>query len=119
MTPAREEDVESLQEVDPRNRVREPDLDSHLREFPAETVGHSGEELSEEPLLHVDDLLLVPDKAHLEVEARVLVQVPHGIVVLRAEHGIDLEDPLQTASHHRLFVELRRLRQVCGPVEVL
>ena len=67
---------------------------------------------------HGHHIAVIPDEAHLQVEADVLVDMADGIVRLGAEDRADLEDPLEDA-HHDLLVELWALRQVRLPVEVL
>lgn len=44
--------------------------------------------------------------------------MPRRVARLGAEHRPDLEDPLEDADHE-LLVELRRLRQITGPSEVV
>ena len=58
------------------------------------------------------------DEAHLDVERDVLVEVARRVVRLGAEDRADLEDALEDADHD-LLVELRALRQVGRPAEVV
>ena len=58
------------------------------------------------------------DEPELGVEGDVLRQVPDGVVRLGPEHRADLVDPLEDADH-LLLVELRALREVRRPAEVV
>ena len=60
--------------------------------------------------LHVHDVVKAVDEPHLEVHADILVEVAGGVVMLRTEHGPDLEHALVDGDEH-LFIELRALRQ--------
>ena len=61
---------------------------------------------------------MVVDEAELDVERHVLGEVAHGVVRFGAEHRADLVHALEHADHH-LLVELRALREVAGPAEVV
>ena len=61
---------------------------------------------------------VVVDEAELDVERHVLGEVADGVVRFGAEHRADLVDALEHADHH-LLVELRALREVAGPAEVV
>ena len=67
---------------------------------------------------HRHDIQMVADEAHLQIEADVLVDVADGVVRLGAEDRADLVDALEDADHD-LLVELRALRQIGLPLEVL
>lgn len=74
--------------------------------------------ISEGTRFHVHDVLEAVDKAHLEVHGNVLVEVAAGVVVFRAEHGRDLEDSF-VHRDERLFIELRRLREIHLLAEII
>jgi hypothetical protein len=61
---------------------------------------------------------VVAHEPELDVERAVLREVPHRVVRFGAEDRAHLVDPLEDADH-LLLVELRRLRQVRGPAEVV
>ena len=65
-----------------------------------------------------DHLAVVLDEAELDVERDVLREVADGVVRLGPEHRPDLVDALEDADQH-LLVELRALREVRRPAEVV
>ena len=75
---------------------------------------HAGDDVAQ----HGHDAEVVVDEAELDVERHVLGEVAHGVVRFGAEHRTDLVDALEHADHH-LLVELRALREVARPAEVV
>ena len=75
---------------------------------------HAGEQVAE----HGHHGEVVVDEPELDVERHVLRQVADRVVRFGAEHRADLVHPLEHAHHH-LLVELRALREVAGPAEVV
>ena len=58
------------------------------------------------------------EKAHLQIQGGIFVQVPLGGVLLRPEHRADLIHPLKH-PHHGLLVELGGLGQHSFPAEIV
>ena len=75
---------------------------------------HAGDHLAQ----HGQHVAMVVDEAELDVERDVLRQVAHRVVRLGPEDRPDLVDPLEDADH-LLLVELRALREVRRPAEVV
>src|SRR5215471_15381327 len=57
------------------------------------------------------DRKVVLDKAELDIQAYIFVDVASGVMWFSTEDGTYLEDAFED-SHHNLFVELGTLRQV-------
>src|SRR5947209_773509 len=77
-------------------------------------ANHMLQELDEK----VHHLVVATDKGHLDIEAVVLVEVAHRVVLFGSKRRADLEDTLEHA-HHDLLVYLRTLGQICGPPKVI
>ena len=63
-------------------------------------------------------LMVMEVERHLQVQAHKLGQVPVRVAVLRPKHGAHCVDTLKVTGDGHLLVELRRLGQVGGALEV-
>ena len=80
--------------------------------------GEGGEDVGQHLAQEGHDREVVVDKAELDVEADVFVEVAGGVVRLGAKDRPDLKDALEDADHD-LLVELGALRQVGLAAEVV
>ena len=90
-----------------------------LLDLGAVNVLDDREHVCEPALLEGHHVLVGVDPGDLRVDARELGVMAGGEGGVGAEHGADLEYAPEARGHRHLLVELRRLGQVGGAVEVL
>ena len=93
--PRRAGDPQRVGEVDRRDLGRHLGHLERHRGRSATAAEHAGEHVAQ----HRHHVAVVGDEAQLDVERRVLGQVPGGVVRLGPEHRPDLVDPLEDADH--------------------
>ena len=72
----------------------------------------------QESRFHRHDVLKAVYKAHLKIQAGILVQVTLGVVLFCPEHRPRLKHPVKDAYHH-LLVKLRALCQHCRMMKIV
>ena len=74
---------------------------------------------SKKPRFHPHNILFIFYESHFQVQADIFVEVPGGIMLFRPVGMTDLENSLEAAADHNLFVELRALSQIGLTLEIL